>query len=107
MDRRDFLKAGAIGVVALASPKAGAQETPTDPTKLLVTMGNDQWEPTPEDLLTIQELFQTWLEDPKNSTLVVCHGIKCQAGHLAEIKTLQIDHKAFNDWKSSRVEVKR
>jgi hypothetical protein len=95
MERRDFLKLGTIGAVASVAAKGEAAPIPASSAKLLVTVGNDDWFPTPEEMLKVRDLFVAWLSKLENSVLIVRQGINVQSVHVAQLKILHIEK--FND----------
>jgi len=87
MERRDFLKGAVAVIVPLTASKdtiAQAMEASTPvpntdqkfPAKCVVNVGNENWEPTAEELTAIKDMVETWNKDPERSVLVVCQGIQ-------------------------------
>jgi len=95
MERRSFFKAVVGSVIGIGAASA-ADTIPAssgdlgNATKLVVTAGDDTWEPSPEEMLAIQDMFKATLESPDPAVVVVRRGITVHGGDLREIRTLKV-----------------
>ena len=62
---------------------------------LVVSAGNEGWEPTADELVEIQSLFTTALNDPKGAIVTVREGIKAEF--------ISLPKSMLGDWEDVKV----